>query len=71
MAPSNPELPPPGLYGPWVTMDNPAFGGDYTLDYNYEASFYVRIISCAGFLEQKHFLGHSDNRGLARAGGLW
>ena len=46
MAPSNPELPPPGLYGPWVTTDNPAFGGDYTFDYNYEASFYVRGILC-------------------------
>ena len=46
MAPSNPELPPPGLFGPWVTNDNPAFGGDYTLDYNYEASFYVRGTLC-------------------------
>ena len=27
-------LPPPGLYGPWVTTDSPGWNGDYTLDYN-------------------------------------
>lgn len=40
MASTNPQVPAPGLFGPWVTLDHPAFGGDYTLDYNYEASFY-------------------------------
>jgi len=32
--------PPSGLYGPWVTTDNPNWNGDYTLDYNQEAQFY-------------------------------
>lgn len=34
------ESPPPGLFGPWVTTDQAGWNGDYTLDYNYEASFY-------------------------------
>jgi hypothetical protein len=34
MASTNPEVPPSGLYGPWVTSDQPSWGGDYTLDYN-------------------------------------
>ena len=25
------DVPPPGLYGPWATQDNPAWQGDYTL----------------------------------------
>lgn len=33
-------VPPPGLYGPWVTSDEPGWHGDYTLDYNYESTFY-------------------------------
>lgn len=33
-------VPPSGLYGPWVSMDGPAWHGDYTLDYNQEAQFY-------------------------------
>eukprot|EP01060_Flectonema_neradi_P038580 TRINITY_DN814_c0_g1_i3.p1 TRINITY_DN814_c0_g1~~TRINITY_DN814_c0_g1_i3.p1 ORF type:complete len:764 (+),score=169.98 TRINITY_DN814_c0_g1_i3:52-2343(+) len=32
--------PPSGLYGPWVSSDNPAWNGDYTLDYNQEAQYY-------------------------------
>lgn len=63
MSPSNPDLPPPGLYGPWVTKDNPAWGGDYTLDYNYEASFYVRITPSASF---RWPLGRSTDCRLAR-----
>lgn len=34
------EQTPPGLYGPWVTQDNPGWHGDFTIDYNYEAIFY-------------------------------
>jgi hypothetical protein len=30
---------PPGLWGNWVTTD-PAWNGDYTLNYNYETAFY-------------------------------
>jgi hypothetical protein len=33
-------LPPPGLYGPWVSTDSPGWNGDYTLDYNQESQFY-------------------------------
>ena len=33
-------LPPPGLYGPWVSSDAPSWNGDYTLDYNQESQFY-------------------------------
>ena len=29
-----------GLYGPWGTDDNMRWHSDYTLDYNYEATFY-------------------------------
>jgi hypothetical protein len=32
------DVAPPGLYGPWVTSDNPSWHGDYTLDYNQEAT---------------------------------
>jgi alpha-L-fucosidase 2 len=31
---------PPGLWGNWV-MKDPAWNGDYTLNYNYEAPFYA------------------------------
>lgn len=29
----------PGLFGHWTTTDSPAWGGDYTLDYNYYGPF--------------------------------
>jgi hypothetical protein len=41
------EQTPPGLYGPWGTMDNPGWHGDYTIDYNYEATF-------AGLMSSNH-----------------
>ena len=41
-ASTDPSVPPSGLYGPWVSADNPAWNGDYTLDYNQEASYRVR-----------------------------
>ncbi len=31
---------PPGLFGSWVTTDEPAWFGDYHLNYNYQAPFY-------------------------------
>jgi hypothetical protein len=30
---------PPGLYGPWVTTDHPAWNGDYTLNYNHQTPY--------------------------------
>eukprot|EP01116_Phalansterium_solitarium_P024282 TRINITY_DN8859_c0_g1_i1.p1 TRINITY_DN8859_c0_g1~~TRINITY_DN8859_c0_g1_i1.p1 ORF type:complete len:900 (+),score=224.85 TRINITY_DN8859_c0_g1_i1:143-2842(+) len=39
-ASSDADAPAPGLYGPWVTTDQPDWHGDYTLDYNQEATFY-------------------------------
>lgn len=33
-------IPPPGLYGPFVTSDTPSWHGDFTLDYNQEAQYY-------------------------------
>ena len=39
-ASTDPSVPPSGLYGPWVTADNPSWNGDFTLDYNQEAQFY-------------------------------
>eukprot|EP01084_Bolivina_argentea_P005802 10949_1 len=30
----------PGLWGPFVTTDTPAWNGDYTLNYNFEAPYY-------------------------------
>jgi len=31
---------PPGLFGPWITVDDPKWTGSYTLNYNYESPFY-------------------------------
>lgn len=31
---------PPGLFGLWVTDDDPRWAGDYHLNYNYQAAFY-------------------------------
>ena len=31
---------PPGLFGNWVTTDNPAWKGDFHLNYNHEAPFW-------------------------------
>jgi len=31
---------PPGLYGPWVTTDTPAWHNDFHLNYNYVATYY-------------------------------
>jgi hypothetical protein len=39
------DIPAPGLYGVWVTVDGPNWHGDYTLDYNYAAPFYGAFAS--------------------------
>jgi len=40
----DPEF-PPGLFGIWVTDDDPRWAGDYHLNYNYQAPFYG-LYSC-------------------------
>jgi hypothetical protein len=30
----------PGLWGPWITTDSAGWNGDYTLNYNFQASYY-------------------------------
>ncbi|MDR3181736.1 MAG: hypothetical protein LBT89_02260 [Planctomycetaceae bacterium] len=32
---------PPGIFGTWVTKEQPAWAGDYHLNYNYQAPFYA------------------------------
>jgi len=32
---------PPGLWGPFITQDSTAWGGDYHLNYNYQAPFWA------------------------------
>jgi hypothetical protein len=32
---------PPGLFGIWITQEQPAWTGDYHLNYNYQAPFYA------------------------------
>ena len=39
-ATARPGLVPPGLYGIWVTTDNPGWHNDYHMNYNYVATFY-------------------------------
>ena len=39
---------PPGLYGPWASIDQPAWSGDYTLDYNYNAAYFGAFASGHG-----------------------
>jgi hypothetical protein len=31
----------PGLWGNWITTDTPAWHGDFTLNYNFEAPYYI------------------------------
>jgi hypothetical protein len=31
---------PPGLFGNWITTDNPGWAGDYHLNYNYQAAWW-------------------------------
>ena len=42
----------PGLYGPFVTADQMDWAGDLTLNYNAEATFYVRAASLCSLLVQ-------------------
>jgi len=39
-SPKNPNSPTPGLFGPFSSWDVNGWNGDYTLDYNFEATFY-------------------------------
>ena len=48
-------IPPSGLYGPWVSADDPGWEGDYTLDYNQEAQFYHVHSSNHGELSASYF----------------
>jgi hypothetical protein len=32
---------PPGLFGTWITQEQPGWAGDYHLNYNYQAPFYA------------------------------
>ena len=41
---------PPGLFGTWITQEQPAWAGDYHLNYNYQAPFYA--LYSANRLEQ-------------------
>ena len=36
---------PPGLFGPWITTNEPKWTGSYTLNYNYESPFYCLYTS--------------------------
>lgn len=36
---------PPGLYGNFITVENPAWHSDYHLNYNYQAAFYAACSS--------------------------
>lgn len=36
---------PPGIWGPFITRDSTAWGGDYHLNYNYEAPFWAAYSS--------------------------
>jgi hypothetical protein len=42
---------PPGIFGQWVTREQPAWAGDYHLNYNYQAPFYA--LYSANRLEQE------------------
>lgn len=35
----NPDF-PPGIFGPWITDDNPSWSNDYHLNYNFQTPFY-------------------------------
>jgi hypothetical protein len=41
---------PPGLFGMWITREQPAWAGDYHLNYNFQAPFYA--LYSANRLEQ-------------------
>jgi hypothetical protein len=36
---------PPGIWGPFITQDSTAWGGDYHLNYNYQAPFWAAFSS--------------------------
>ena len=58
----------PGLFGPWVAWDVVGWNGDYTLDYNYEATFYGVYSSNHPELASSYFRAVVDAMGAARRG---
>jgi hypothetical protein len=51
----DPSVPPPGLYGVWATSDSCSWNGDYTLDYNAEATFFGAFASNHGAQAQSYY----------------
>jgi len=45
----------PGLFGNWITTDRPAWQGDYTLNYNFEAPYYGVDVANRGDLALPYF----------------
>ena len=67
-ASSDPRVPAPGLFGPFVTWDVNGWNGDYTLDYNFEATFYGAFGSNHGGLAEGYFQAVLDGLPAARRG---
>lgn len=67
-ASTDPRVPAPGLFGPFVTWDVNGWNGDYTLDYNYEAAFYGVFGSNHPELAVTYFPAVSDGVPAARRG---
>jgi hypothetical protein len=62
--------PAPGLGGPFVTSDNSGWNGDYTLDYNYEATYYGAYASGHPELAQLYWQPIIDGMGPALRGAV-
>lgn len=62
------NTPAPGLGGPFVTSDNSGWNGDYTLDYNYEATYYGAYASGHPELAQLYWQPMIDGMAAARRG---
>jgi len=45
---------PPGLFGPWITTNEPKWTGSYTLNYNYESPFYCLYTSNRQYLAESY-----------------
>ena len=56
------------MFGPWVGWDVVGWNGDYTLDYNYEATFYGVYSSNHPELASSYFRAVVDAMGAARRG---
>ena len=62
----NGRAPPPGLYGPFATGDFDFWNGDYTLDYNYQATFFGTFGSNHPELSSAYFAPITDWMDAAR-----